>query len=180
MPEVEAKVILGSCSLLSEVEERLKALGAQLVEEKREVDTYYQHPCRNFAETDEALRVRVSSSGVEVTYKGPKTVVGGVKSRQEVTLKLREGNVAALLESLGFRPVAEVVKERRYYRLGSVVVTLDVVEGLGCFLEAEYAGGEGVDEAVRVVEEALRKLGVASMPRTTKSYLEMVLEARRS
>ena len=175
--EVEAKVVLPGCSVLREVEERLRGLGAALVEEKVEEDTYYQHPCRDFAETDEALRVRRSSGGrVEVTYKGPKRMLGGAKAREEVNVVVAGGDVDALLRGLGFRPVAVVRKRRRYYRVGDVLVTLDEVEGLGCFVEAEYVGDGGVEEAVEAIEGVLGALGVTGYPRTGKSYLELLLE----
>ena len=176
--EVEAKVVLPDCGLLRTVEERLRGLGARLLEEKLEEDTYYQHPCRDFAETDEALRVRRSGGRVELTYKGPKRMLGGAKARTEVNVSVAGGDVDALLRGLGFRPVAVVRKRRRYYRLGDVLVTLDEVEELGCFMEAEYAGSGGAEEAVRAIEEALEALGVASYPRTGKSYLELLLEKR--
>ncbi|KUO86543.1 MAG: hypothetical protein AT709_07990 [Caldivirga sp. MG_3] len=38
-----------------------------------EEDHYFNHPCRDFRSTDEAVRVRVYGSGrVTVTYKGPR------------------------------------------------------------------------------------------------------------
>jgi adenylate cyclase class 2 len=40
------------------VRERLDALGAERVEHVRQADTYYDAPHRDFAETDEALRIR--------------------------------------------------------------------------------------------------------------------------
>jgi adenylate cyclase class 2 len=178
--ETEAKVVLGDCGLLGVVEERLRSLGARLLEEKREEDTYYQHPCRDFAETDEALRLRLAAGRAELTYKGPKRIVGGAKTRLEETVAVGDPEAAhRILEALGFRPVAKVVKTRRYYRLGDVLVTLDRVEGLGCFLEAEYAGpSSDPEEAARAIEEALRSLGADRYPRTAKSYLELLLEAR--
>ena len=177
--ETEAKVVLGDCRLLGVIEERLRGLGARFLEEKREVDTYYQHPCRDFASTDEALRVRVAGGRVELTYKGPKRVLGGAKTRIEETVEVSDaGAVDRVLRLLGFRPVARVVKRRKYYVLGDVLVTLDEVEGLGCFLEAEYSGNGGQGEAVEAIERVLRALGVAEKPRSVKSYLELLLEKR--
>jgi len=180
--ETEAKVVLGDCGLLDRLEERLRGLGAVFLEEKREEDTYYQHPCRDFAETDEALRIRRHGGRPpELTYKGPKRVVGGAKTRREETVTLGDGEAMhRILLALGFRPVATVSKTRRYYRLGDVLVTLDRVEGLGCFLEAEYQGAGGPEEAAAAIEETLTRLGVERLPRTTLSYLELLLEKARS
>ncbi|BEP16813.1 class IV adenylate cyclase [Pyrofollis japonicus] len=181
MVEVEAKIILPSCEELPRLEEKLRALKAVLEDEVVEEDTYYQHPCRDFAETDEALRLRAtrsrSSMRYEVTYKGPKRVIAGSKAREEYTVRVDEpGEAARLLEALGFRPVAVVKKKRRYYRLGDIVFSLDDVEGLGCFLEAEYRGEGGVNEASNEINKALETIGAAGYPRTAKSYLELLLE----
>ncbi len=178
--EVEAKIVLPGCDLLRVVEERLRGLGAVHEESVVEEDTYYQHPCRDFAETDEALRIRRVDGRYELTYKGPKRVIDGSKAREEITIQLLSASqVARLLEALGFRPVAVVRKRRDYYRLGDIAVSLDEVDGLGCFLEAEYRGEGEAEEAARAIREALEKLGVAGYETTTKSYLELILEAKR-
>ena len=46
------------------------------------VDTYYNHPSRDFAETREALRIRRVDGVPMVTYKGTK-LPGEVKARRE-------------------------------------------------------------------------------------------------
>jgi len=173
--EYEAKIIL-HCTDLQALEERLKRLGAAPMEEAVEEDTYYQHPCRDFAETDEALRIRRSRGSAELTYKGPREHGGGgVKARVELTVRVDDAEAMdEVLRALGFTPVAAVRKKRRYYRLGDVTVSLDLVEGLGCFAEVEYSGAGG--DPARAVLEALERLGVADKPRTVKSYLELLLE----
>ena len=177
--EVEAKIALSSCDELEGIRRRLAELGAVLEEAETERDTYYQHPCRDFAETDEALRLRRTKSRVEVTYKGPKRIIGGAKERLELTVSVDDGEAAdAILRSLGFKPVLDVVKEREYYRLGDVEVSLDRVEGLGCFVEIEYRGSGSREEAARSIEEAAAALGLSEKPRIYKSYLELILERR--
>lgn len=180
MVEVEAKLRLPSCNRLEELRHRLQELGARLLEEKNEEDTYYQHPCRDFAETDEALRLRVTSTGgAEVTYKGPKQVLGRGKARSEHTVHLKPGELEeakAILLALGFQPAATVRKRRAYYQLGSLLVTLDTVEGLGCFAEIEYTGKASPEEAVREIEEAIEKLGLQEAEPLHRSYLELLLE----
>ncbi|MMZ68041.1 CYTH domain protein [compost metagenome] len=73
-----------------------------------------------------------------------------------------DGPISGILERLGFRPVARVVKERFYAEYDGHVVTLDEVEGLGCFVEVEgkdpgrVAGELGVKG--RLVEETYLEL----------------------
>ena len=95
---------------------RIDALGAEISEPRVEVDLYFAHPVRDFAATDEALRLRACAGEVRITYKGPK-LDQATKTRREIELPL--GSAATtldewrgLLEVLGFRPVAEVRKTR--------------------------------------------------------------------
>src|SRR6266496_1172527 len=103
-----------------------------------QLDHYFNHPSRDFAQTDEALRLRhvgwVKSAhshhpSVEndksaethlsqnfITYKGPK-LDATTKTRREIELPLPPGSdtlahFTELLTALGFRPVAQVRKTR--------------------------------------------------------------------
>ncbi len=165
---------------------RLEALGAEKAHELEQVDRYFAHPARNFAETDEALRVRVQRQGEQalaaVTYKGPK-LDHTTKTRQEIEVPLQAAADAErfcrLLECLGFRFVLEVRKQRTVFQLveteRAVEVCLDRVDGLGSFVEIETAADEESQaEAVRVVLELGRKLGLTETER--RAYLELLLE----
>jgi len=158
---------------LSRVRERLKVLGFSLVAVQEEEDIYFQHPCRDFAATDEALRVRYAGGRAYVTYKGPR-MGAGAKTRVEVSAEAGPG-VAEVLERLGFVAVAKIRKRREYYAGGGFSVSLDWVEGLGEFVEVEKTvGGEG--DVLRAVEEVRRlasALGLGEEVRET--YLELFL-----
>ncbi|OYW17553.1 MAG: hypothetical protein B7Z55_12300, partial [Planctomycetales bacterium 12-60-4] len=96
---------------------RLAAIGAVWSEPIRQVDLYFGHPSRNFAETDEALRMRTAGADSILTYKGP-VVDRRTKTRQEIEVELAPGSDSAtaltgILQLLGFFPVREVVKTRR-------------------------------------------------------------------
>ncbi len=115
-------------------------------------DEYYSHPCRNFKKTDEALRIRYEGNQAILTYKGPK-LVGPIKSREELEWPFEyrslDGNqdsnahppIDWLLLRLGFQQVATVRKHRKWFQLLvdeiKVMVSLDQVEQLGCFIEIE-------------------------------------------
>ncbi len=107
--EVEQKFPVDN---LQDVETRLAELGAEVAAERVEVDRYYNHPARDFAETDEALRIRRVGLVNKITYKGPR-IDKVTKTRQELELPLGEGDRAAgdwikMLETLGFSTVSEV------------------------------------------------------------------------
>ncbi len=170
MYEVEAKLRV-DCSLLEEIRGKILSAGGRLLEEVTEVDTYYAHPCRSFLATDEALRLRVKrgASGAKLTYKGPR-LPGPAKKRLELEAEV-EGGLEGILERLGFRPALRIVKKREYYEVGGGVVTIDVVESLGCFVEAE-TGPEG-DPL-----ELLNALGIHGEP-VAETYVELALRGAR-
>jgi len=180
--EIEVKLQLGGCGEIDRVERLLvEVQGAVKEEDVVEEDIYLQHPCRDFALTDEALRVRSVNGRMELTYKGPKKLVGGVKSRTEITIVFEPGRAQQLLKllnTLGFKRVLTVKKQRTYYRLRDAIVALDRVEDLGCFIEIEYRGEGGVEEARRRLEEIVEALGLSGKPRITKSYLELLLSKK--
>src|SRR5688500_16438791 len=112
--EVEQKFKVAS---LAAVREQLLALGAEFGDPIDQADTYFAHPARDFARTDEALRLRRVGDETWITYKGPKLDMTS-KPRQELELPLQAGpdvfdRHCELLAALGFRPVATVRKRRK-------------------------------------------------------------------
>jgi adenylate cyclase class 2 len=166
--EVEIKSKINN---IADMEEKLRSMGAIFVKDVVEVDEYFNHPCRDFAGTDEALRIR--SDGT-MTYKGPK-VDEDTKSREEIEVKIEnlEG-MRSLLIALGFKPVAKVIKRRKYYRMGEITITLDDVEDVGTFIEVECLGDYGYCK--KKVLELAKFLKLNKFIR--ESYLEMLLEGK--
>lgn len=158
---------------LERVEADLRRMGAQFVAEMHETDTYFNHPSRHFAETDEALRIRVSNDHFFLTYKGPKIDTQS-KTREEIEVSLKNVDDAIqLLMKLGFSPVADVRKVRRLYTLDEFTICLDTVATVGTFVEVETKG-EPVKELRDAAIAILDNLGLASRER--KSYLELLQE----
>src|SRR5262245_15405794 len=82
--EVEQKHrVTDKAALIARLQER----GAILDEPIEQSDQYFTHPCRDFATTDEALRIRVVGDKSFVTYKGPKLDTT-TKTRREIELPL--------------------------------------------------------------------------------------------
>jgi adenylate cyclase class 2 len=154
------------------VEAQLLERGAALLGEHDQVDQYFNHPCRDFAETDEALRLRKDSSS-KITYKGPK-LDRFTKTREEIEMKIDDlDQMSAILIRLGFRSVARVRKKRKEYLLDGVTVSLDTVDGLGDFVELEVMGEDAV-EGRSQVERLRDELGLTGSER--RSYLEMLIK----
>jgi len=179
--EVEMKFPVSDMAAL---EGRVAALGGAISEPATETDAYFAHPARDFAQTDEALRIRRKGGKCSITYKGPK-IDAATKTRREIDLPLPPGGATArawteLLEALGFRIVGEVRKSRRKTRVAwqgrEVEVSLDQVEGLGAFVELELiVDPSEVDAARRCVESLAGELRLERSER--RSYLELALAA---
>ena len=179
MFEVEQKFRVGD---FGEIEERLEKLGATIKGPIVQVDSYFAHPARDFAETDEAFRIRQVGELNYVTYKGPK-IDATTKTRREIELPLVSGETHAdefrqLLAALSFAPVAAVRKTRRNATLPwkgwKFEVALDEVAGLGKFVELEVAAGESELEDARAALLTLAdELSLIRVERT--SYLELLL-----
>lgn len=168
---------------LEALRERLAALGADFHSTVEQTDHYFRHPCRDFAVTDEALRIRLAGDGAFITYKGPK-LDSTTKTRKEIELPLHPGDprgerFAEVLAALGFSTVAVVRKVRRGFRIvrgeHTVEGALDEVAGVGTFAELELmAGEEGLDEAKKVIGDLGAQLGLG--PTERRSYLELLLD----
>jgi adenylate cyclase class 2 len=180
--EVEQKFAVDD---MAGIEERLRKLGVKETRTVAQVDQYFNHPSRDFAETDEALRVRRIGEANFVTYKGPK-LDAATKTRRELELPLSPGASAAtdfgqLLVALGFRPVSEVHKKRRIQTViwegQEVEVALDEVAELGSFIELEVsADEEQVEAAKSSIKSLASELGLKRNER--RSYLELLLAKR--
>jgi adenylate cyclase class 2 len=165
----------------------LTELGAQFGPPVPQADRYFNHPARDFASTDEALRIRSVGEQTWLTYKGPK-IDGATKTRREIELPIGRGTDVAsqlgeTLEALGFRPVATVRKQRRSASLPwqgrSIACTLDEVEQVGTFAELEAVASEGELESARAAILSLAaRLGLPGPER--RSYLEMLLAGEHS
>ncbi len=176
MIEVEAKYRIND---IKHVEKKILDLGAIYVGEEYEEDYYFQHPCRDFMKTDEALRIRKTTNKVEMTYKGPK-ISNLTKSRVEINVGIEDLDSAIeLLERLGFKKVFVVKKHRRKYKLSNnVKISIDIVEDLGSFIEIEVATEKHkFHEAEEKVLNIAKSLGLKGKP-IIKSYLELLLEKK--
>jgi adenylate cyclase class 2 len=183
MLEVEMKFPIVDADSLRE---QLQARGARLGETRTEEDRYFNAPDRDFAKTDEALRIRRIGNASYFTYKGPKRDKE-TKTRTEIELPIQPGDAAAeqaaaLLIALGYRYVATIKKIRTVYHLThaqfAVAICIDAVEGVGSFAELEILAAENQLEPARAAVLALAKqLSLSGSER--RSYLEMWLEEHR-
>ena len=160
--------------------EKLEQFGLCFGEAVEEHDTFYQHPAKDYAATDECLRIRYRAGEYRITYKGPK-VDRETKTRQEIELFLADNAKTArqwdqLLQALGFRVAAELKKMRRtaglVYQEQKYELSLDHIDGLGDFIELET-----IANAMQLDDARCRILSLAETLELTQpitaSYLEL-------
>ncbi|MFO0821934.1 MAG: class IV adenylate cyclase [Gemmataceae bacterium] len=164
---------------------RLLALGAELAQDRTDVDQYFNAPDRDLKGSDEAFRLRRIGEANCLTYKGPK-IDPETKARLEIEVPLGDGpEVAAdaerLLTALKFKPVVLVKKKRVVYRFlrhgFAMEACFDDVELVGPFVELEILAPEEHYEAAKaVLLQTATDLGLTE--KETRSYLGMVLAAQ--
>jgi adenylate cyclase class 2 len=165
----------------------LQRWGARAKEDRRDSDHYFNSPDRDFARTDEALRVRRIGQRNLLTYKGPK-IDAETKTRQEIEVEFAGGDesardLLALLTKLSYRPVAIVRKHRRIFEFErdgfTLQVCLDDVDRVGRFAEIEIVGEESeLEKAKAVLAAVASDFGLNASER--RSYLELLLKATAS
>lgn len=88
-------------------------------------------------EAGKVLRLRSDSGRARLTFKGPMSIEGNLKVREEREVEVQNADEArALLENLGFVVVRRYQKIREEWQLGGVTVALDHTP-IGDFAEFE-------------------------------------------
>lgn len=83
------------------------------------------------------LRVRRTDRGGALTYKGARTILEGVKAREEIETAVSDPEaLQRALEAAGLRPIFRYQKFREQWRLGAADVLVDETP-IGAFLEIE-------------------------------------------
>jgi adenylate cyclase, class 2 len=118
------------------------------------------------------LRVRKFGKYSLVTYKGPMSIDGGIKSREEVQTGVESFELAIeLLDAIGFKPVFRYQKFREVWRIQDVEVVLDRTP-IG-----EYFEIEGPMDLIRAISG---ELGMNMDQAIRQSYADLYRQARRT
>lgn len=161
------------------LEEELLKIGAIRVNDEYQEDLYFNAPHRDFAQTDEALRIRkIRNNDLEeiyITYKGAK-MDDVSKTRKEIEVRVEDPlKVADIFKNLSFRPVATVRKNRIIYNLRELIITLDEVKGVGNFveIEKEVEEGKNTEGALKEIFSTYSEIGIKN-GFERRSYLELM------
>ena len=115
----------------------LRDRGAHMNGRYREENYRFNGPGKSTRNT--TLRLRVLNGGPQgvLTAKGPAKFDGGVKTREETEIEVKDVHATLdMLEQLGFRVGWTYPKKRTMWMLDGVAVTLDVLD-FGWFVELE-------------------------------------------
>ena len=171
--EIEAKLKVDS---LSSIARKLKAAGAEFVQQLLQTDIYLDDSKSTLRKTDSALRIRRQIIGrkeqVVITYKGPRRK-GRFKQRQEIQFEVTDADsVEMLFGELGYKKSLVFEKKRRVWRLGGCEMALDELPLLGKFVEIE-----GPDE--KKIAAVQKKLGLTDLPHIPESYAVLMQKKLR-
>ena len=163
--EIEIKCY---CDDDENVKSLLSEMGAEFICKRFESDIYFNHPAKDFKDSDEALRLRAIGEKTIITYKGP-MASKITKARIEHETEVEDyASMKNILESLGFTPSGVIEKERFIYSFNGMEISIDYVDGLGTFVEIEKIG-ELKDEIEQELFTIAERLGLNKFER--RSYL---------
>jgi adenylate cyclase class 2 len=118
------------------------------------------------------LRVRKFGKYSIATYKGPMSIEGGVKSREEVQTGVESFELAIqLFDSLGYKPVFRYQKFREVWRVNDVEVVLDRTP-IGDYFE--------IEGAIDVIRDIASQLDMNMDQAIRQTYLDLYRQARRT
>jgi adenylyl cyclase CyaB, putative len=118
------------------------------------------------------LRIRKFGKYVLATYKGPVSMEGGVKTREEVQTGMESFERAiSLFDSLGFKPVFRYQKFREVWRLGELEVVLDRTP-IGEYFE--------IEGPLARIREVVEELGLVMDDAVRATYSELYRQHRRT
>jgi len=118
------------------------------------------------------LRVRRFGKYSIITYKGPMSIEGGIKSREELQTGVESFERAIqLLDALGFKPVFRYQKFREVWRVKDVEVVLDRTP-IGDYFE--------IEGSVELIRSISAELGMGMDQSIRQTYADLYRQARRT
>jgi len=157
--EIKLRVVSGPAA-----RETLRRLGAQLVRERHfEDNVLFDDERGTLRASGTVLRLRQTHYNSVLTFKGPRAIEDGVKSREERETAVESPEqVRAILGNLGYRPLFRYQKYRETWTHRGQEIEVDETP-IGDFLEIE-----GDPEGIHAVAA---ELGFSPSDYVTESYV---------
>lgn len=186
MIEVELKIKIES---YEETSHKLLSMGFVKASRVLEEDKYFDNEAGQIVHGHQAMRIRkvVDLDTDQVSYQ----VNFKDKKLDEISMTRPEYETAVadavalekILNGLGFHAVKPFVcKERQTFLRDQVTACMDLVEGLGPFLELETIVSEETDasHALDDLKQIMFQLGLMMEDTTRKSYLRQLVEKMKN
>lgn len=170
--EVKAK-----CKNLAVIRKRLKEIGAKFTSKKYQIDTYYLvKPKKSKYHFVPLIRVRedLIKKQFFLEYHQPLNIY----QAKEHEIEINEPKTAkVVLAQLNYPLAAIVKKNRESYAYAGLNIDLDVVEGLGKFIEVECMKNQ--PDSLKRIHALLEQLGVRKIDLIPKERYVDIMWARR-
>ena len=167
--EIEVKFALRD---REELTRKLHELGAQRLYPETFEDNIVLDRRGELRTRGALLRVRKFGKYAIATFKGPMSIEGGIKSREEVQTGVESFELAIqLFDSLGFKPVFRYQKFREVWRVREAEVVIDRTP-IGDYFEIE-----GSMETIRTIAA---DLGMNMDQAIRHTYADLYRQARRT
>ena len=167
--EIEVKFPLQN---RQELTRKLHELGAQRLYPETFEDNIVLDRRGELRTKGSLLRVRKFGKYSIATYKGPMSIAGGVKSREEVQTGVESFELAIqLFDSLGYKPVFRYQKFREVWRVSDVEVVLDRTP-IGDYFE--------IEGPIDVIRTIAADLGMTMEQALRQTYADLYRQARRT
>jgi adenylate cyclase class 2 len=167
--EIEVKFPLKDRDALTT---RLKEIGAERLYAETFEDNIVLDRRGELRTKGALLRVRKFGKYSIATYKGPMSIDGGVKSREEVQTGVESFELAIeLLDALGFKPVFRYQKYREVWRVRGAEVVIDRTP-IGDYFE--------IEGSVDLIREISASVGMNMDQAIRHTYADLYRLARRT
>jgi adenylate cyclase class 2 len=167
--EIEVKFPLHN---RQELTRKLHELGAQRLYPETFEDNIVLDRRGELRTKGSLLRVRKFGKYSIATYKGPMSIEGGVKSREEVQTGVESFERAIqLFDALGYKPVFRYQKFREVWRINDIEVVLDRTP-IGDYFE--------IEGPMDVIRGIATELGMNMDQAIRQTYADLYRVARRT
>ena len=105
--------------------------------------------------------VRIRQKGINTTVEYKSRVKESNSTWHEITVEIDSAEkMAMLLDKLGLKFGLLIKKQRRTKSYGNIMISLDDVEGLGYFIEAEIVSGTIIESGLDLLNKKLLSFGL--------------------
>ncbi|OIO45822.1 MAG: hypothetical protein AUJ28_03590 [Parcubacteria group bacterium CG1_02_37_51] len=157
---------------------KLNLLGARFVVKTHLKDVYFSpHKGKRFIDPNPRLRIR--NNMTDGTARLEYHIDQDSYSVVETEVNVSDGQMMKLmLKNLDFREEGAVDKIRNSYQYKNINLDVDIVKGLGTFLEIELINPLNSKQAIRAIQEVERDLSLSKNSVCQHGYLFMVLKKK--